>query len=201
LRSVEVKRAAAPRASALTRAILPGKQAAMGILIVAVVATVIGFVLILFIGRNQPISPASPLNLAREGHGDMAWVRGYGIEGFQRLLLTLFTEMGFHAERSERGPASIDLYANDPTPIRGGRIYVRGVLSPPGAPTDAEEVRNLIETARAESVGKGVLVTLGTFSTEARETARENPVDLIDGDDLGKLVKKHLPQAFAQRKI
>jgi hypothetical protein len=173
----------------------------MGILIVAVVATLIGFVLILFIGRNQPISPASPENLSREGHGDMAWVRGYGIEGFQRLLLTLFTEMGFQPERSERGAASIDLFANDPTPIRGGRLYVHGVFSQPGAPIDAEEVRNLIETARAEFVGKGVLVTLGTFTTEARETARGNPVDLIDGDELGKLVKKHLPQAFAQRKI
>jgi len=173
----------------------------MGILIVAVVATMIGFVLILFIGRNQPISPASPLNLAGEGHGEMAWVRGYGIEGFQRLLLTLFTEMGFQAERCERGAQSVDLYANDPTPIRGGRIYVRGVFSAPGTPADAEEVRNMIETVRAESVGKGVLVTLGTFTTEARETAGENPVDLIDGDELGKLVKKHLPQAFAQRKI
>ena len=57
------------------------------------------------------------------------------------------------------------------------------------------------ESARAENVGKGVLVTLGTFTTEARETARGNPVDLIDGDELGKLVKKHLPQAFAQKKI
>ena len=185
----------------LTRTAGAGKQARMGILIVAVVATMVGFVLILFIGRNQPVSPASPENLAREGQGEMAWVRGYGIEGYQRLLLTLFTEMGFHAERSERGPASVDLFANDPTPIRGGRLYVHGVLSQPGAQTDAEEVRNTIESARAEFVGKGVLVTLGTFTSEARETAKGNPVDLIDGDALGKLVKKHLPQAFAQRKI
>ena len=173
----------------------------MGILIVAVVATAIGFVLILFIGRNQPVSPASPLNLAREGHGDMAWVRGYGIEGFQRLLLTLFAEMGFHPERSERGASTVDLFVHDPTPIRGGRLYVHGLLGAPGTPTDAEEVRNMIESARAEFVGKGVLVILGTFTTEAREAARGNPIDLIDGDDLGKLVRKHLPQAFAQRKI
>jgi hypothetical protein len=173
----------------------------MGILIVAAIATAIGFLLILLIGRNQPVSPASPENLAREGHGDMAWVRGYGIEGFQRLLLTLFTEMGFNPERSERGHSSVDLFANDPTPIRGGRLYVHGVLGAPGVPTDADEVRNMIESARAEFVGKAVLVVLGTFSTDARDAARGNPIDLIDGDDLGKLVRKHLPQAFAQRKI
>jgi len=172
----------------------------MGILLVAAVATGIGFVLILLIGKGQPISPASPENLAREGHGEMAWVRGYGIEGFQRLLLTLFTEMGFNPERSERGASTVDLFANDPTPIRGGRLYVHGLFGKNG-PTDADEVRNMIESARAEFVGKGVLVTLGTFTSDAQEAARGNPIDLIDGDALARLVRKHLPQAFAQRKI
>jgi hypothetical protein len=177
------------------------EEAGMGILLVAALATGVGFFLILLIGRGQPVSPASPTNLVREGQGELAWVRGYGIEGFQRLLLTLFAEMGFHPERSERGARSVELYVNDPTPIRGGRLYVHGLFGPPGEPADAEEVRNTIESARAELVGKGVLVTLGTFSTEAREAARGNPVDLLDGDELGKLVKKHLPQAFAQKKI
>jgi len=172
----------------------------VGIILVAAVATGIGFVLILLIGKGQPVSPASPENLAREGHGEMAWVRGYGIEGFQRLLLTLFTEMGFHPERSERGRTSVDLFANDPTPIRGGRLYVHGLFAA-GAAADADEVRNMIESARAEFVGKGVLVTLGTFTTDAQEAARGNPIDLIDGDALARLVRKHMPQAFAQRKI
>ena len=173
----------------------------MGILIVAVVATALGFLLILLIGRGQPVSPAAPENLAREGQGAMGWVRGFGIEGFQRLLLTLFTEMGFHPERSERGAGTVDLFANDPTPIRGGRLYVHGLLGRPGIPTDADEVRNMIDTARAEFVGKGVLVTLGTFTSDARDAARGNPIDLVDGDELGRLMRKHMPQAFAQRKI
>ena len=173
----------------------------MGILIVAAVATAIGFLLILLIGKGQPISPASPTKLAREGHGEMAWVRAYGIEGMQRLLLTLFTEMGFNAERSERGAASVDLFANDPTPIRGGRLYVHGLFGAPGVPTEADEVRNMIETARAEFVGKGVLVTLETFTSDARDAARGNPIDLLDGAELSKLMKKHMPQAFAQRKV
>src|SRR5436305_9317989 len=172
----------------------------MGILVVAAVATGVGFLLILLMGKGEPVSPASPENLAAEGAGQMSWVRGYGVEGFQRLLLTLFTEMGFHPERSERGSASVDLFANDPTPIRGGRLYVHGLFADQG-PTDADEVRNTIESARAEFVGKGVLVTLGTFTTDAHDAARGNPIDLIDGDALARLVRKHLPQAFAQRKI
>ena len=173
----------------------------MGILIVAVLATLVGFVLILAIGKGQPVSPAAPENLLRDSATDLSWVRQFGIEGFQRLLLTLFTEMGFHPERSERGATTVDLYANDPTPIRGGRLYVHGLFGAPGVPTDADEVRNLIETARAEFIGKGVLVTLGRFTTDARDVAKGNPIDLLDGDDLGKLMKKHLPQSFATRRI
>ena len=172
----------------------------MGILVVAVLATLLGFALIFLIGRGQPVSPAAPENLGRGDATDTAWVRRYGSEGLQRLLVTLFTEMGFQPERSERGDASVDLFANDPTPIKGGRIYVHGVLGLEG-PVEGDEVRNLIDTARAEYVGKGVLVTLGRFSTDARDTAKGNPVDLLDGDDLARLMRKHLPQAFATRKV
>ena len=173
----------------------------MGILIVAAVATAVGFLLILLIGKGQPVSPAAPENLARLEQGEVGWVRGYGVEGLQRLLLTLFTEMGFHPERSERGTSTVDLFANDPTPIRGGRLYVHGLLGAPGVPTDADEVRNCIETARAEFVGKGILVTLGSFTTDARDAAKGAPVDLIDGESLGKLMRKHMPQSVATRKI
>src|SRR5438270_7672387 len=142
----------------------------MGILVVAVLATLLGFALILLVGRGQPASPAAPQNVGRGDSTDTAWVRRYGSEGLQRLLVTLFTEMGFNPERSERGTASVDLFANDPTPIRGGRVYVHGVLG--AAPVDADEVRNTIESARGEFVGKGVLITLGTFTSDAREAAR-----------------------------
>src|SRR5438128_12469867 len=108
----------------------------MGILIVAAVATAVGFLLILLIGRGQPISPAAPENLARDGHGVMTWVRSFGLEGFQRLLLTLFPEMGFHPDRSERGLGTVDLLANDPTPIRGDRRYVPRPFGQPGVASD-----------------------------------------------------------------
>src|SRR5207248_11595350 len=94
----------------------------MGILIVAVVATAVGFLLILLIGRGQPVSPAAPENLAREGHGAMPWVRGCGIEGFQRLLLTLFTEMCFDPERSERSKGTAGLFGTAPSHVAGGHL-------------------------------------------------------------------------------
>src|SRR3981081_4444063 len=110
----------------------------MGILVVAVLATIVGFALIFLIGRGQPVSPAAPENLGRADLTDSAWVRKYGVEGLQRLLVTLFTEMGFNPERCERGSGAIDLFANDPTPIKGGRIYVHGVLGNE-QPVDGDE--------------------------------------------------------------
>src|SRR5256885_925664 len=120
----------------------------MGILVVAVLATLLGFALILLIGRGQPVSPAARETLGRGDSTDTAWVRRYGSEGLQRLLVTLFTEMGFHPERCERGTASVDLFANDPTPIKGGRIYVHGVLGAEG-PVEGDEGRHLIDTPPA----------------------------------------------------
>jgi restriction endonuclease Mrr len=93
----------------------------------------------------------------------------------------------------------VDLFANDPTPIRRADLRPRHLGG--SQPVDGDEVRNLIDTARAEFVGKGIYVTLGRFSTDARDTAKGAPVDLLDGDELGRLMRKHLPQAFATRKI
>ncbi len=173
----------------------------MDILLIAAGATAAGFLLILFIGRGQRVSPAAQERAPPEGATDLGWVRSHGVEGFQRMLLALFAEMGFDPERSERGPGTVDFCAVDPTPIRGGRIYVHGVFATPGMAVDADDVRSLIDTARGEGVGKAVLVTLGRFSDDARSTAQDNPVDLLDGDDLAALVKKYLPQAYATRTV
>jgi restriction endonuclease Mrr len=173
----------------------------VSIVLVVVAATIVGFFLILLAGSGKILSPASSGAAHGDGTPDLAWVRGYGVEGFERMLLSLFGEMGFNAERSDRGKGTVDFYAVDPTPIKGGRIYVRGVFDTDLTPLDAEEVITLIDTARAESVGKAVLVTLGRFSDEARDTAKDNPVDLVDGAALATLVRKHLPQAYATRTV
>ncbi|HET9595912.1 MAG TPA: restriction endonuclease [Anaeromyxobacteraceae bacterium] len=170
----------------------------MNIVIIAFVATLVGFGLIMLAGAGRHTSPAAAESA---GAAELGWVKDGGVERFEKMLVRLFGEMGFTAEPGDRGQGTIDFYATDPTPIRGGRIYVRGVLPATAVPVDADEVLTLIDTARAESVGKAVLVTLGRFSEEARDTAKGNPVDLVDGDALAALVKKHLPQAYATKTV
>ena len=90
----------------------------MSILIVAFGATILGFLLILLAGSGKPVSPAAIANASSGGATDLDWARGYGVEGLERMLRTLFGEMGFTPERSVRGQGTVDFYAVDPTPIR-----------------------------------------------------------------------------------
>lgn len=173
----------------------------MGLLLLAGAATVIGFLLILLVGKGQPVSPAASAGGEAPAPADLGWLRAGGTEALHRLLRALFAEMGFAPEPGQHGGGAVEFLASDPTPIRGGRIYVRGLLAAEGGPIDADEVRALLDAARAEAVGKAVLVTLGRFSAEAREAARGQPVDLLDGEQLAALLRRHLPQAWATRAV
>jgi hypothetical protein len=177
------------------------EHASVNLLVLVAIAAAVGFVLILLVGRGQPVSPAASPTAAPEERADLAWVRGLGLPGLERLLRRLFEEMGFEPGPAERTASAVAFWATDPRPIRGGRVYVHGVLAAPGARVDGDEVRALVDAARGEAAGKAVLVTLGGFSEDAREAAKDQPMELVDGDAFAELVKKHLPQAYATRTV
>ena len=167
----------------------------MSIILTALVALFVGFILIAFIGRTAPAA-ALGADAAPEN-----WIARMPPEDFGRLLELLFVEMKFEIESTNRRGGDVDLFAVNRTPITGARIYVRGVFHPPLGMVGEEEVRIAVDTARAEMAGKAVVVTPGAFTPDARASALGSPVDLLDGAALLVLVKKQLPQAFAERSI
>jgi hypothetical protein len=167
----------------------------MSIIVIALGALVVGFMLIAFISKAAP--SASALATAS---GDN-WIARISPEEFQRLLVSLFTEMKFDVDSSSLRAGDVDLFAVNPTPITGARIYVRGVFHPPLGLVGEDEVRIALETARAEMAGKAIVVTPGGFTPDAKASARGTPVDLLDGVALLALVKKHLPQIAAERRL
>lgn len=171
----------------------------MSLLALALVATAAGALVALLAGSRRRASP--PPALAEAGGGELAFVRARGPEGLERLLRLLLGELGFTVERADRGGRAVDLYAADPTPIRGGRAYVRGVVAGDGDLVGDDDVRASLDVARADAIGKVLLVTLGRFSGEAREAARDQPIELVDGAALAALVRKHLPQVWATRTL
>ncbi len=167
----------------------------MSIILIALVGLAAGFVVIALISRTAP--PAGAVAAA----GGENWISKLRPEEFQRLLSLVFAEMKFDVESSSLRGGDVDLFAVNPTPITGARIYVRGVFHPPLGMVGDEEVRIALETARAEMAGKAIVVTPGDFTPEARATARGTPVDLLDGPALLGLVKKHLPQTAAEKHL
>ncbi|MHB1844944.1 MAG: restriction endonuclease [Deltaproteobacteria bacterium] len=169
----------------------------MIVLIVAFFALCVGFLLIAFISRTAPAAAG----LDQAGAGPEAWLGRLRPDELQKLLSLLFAEMKFEIESSSLRAGDVDLFAVNPTPITGARIYVRGVAHPPLGRVGEEEIRIALETARAEMAGKAIVVTPGGFTPEARASASGTPVDLLDGAALLGLVKKHLPQVAAEKHL
>jgi len=173
----------------------------MGILLIGVGALVVGFLLILLISATAP----RPEDLATGGAGETdlphSWIARLDPESFGRLLTELFEELKFNVEDVRVAGGVVDLFAINPTPITGGKIYIRGVCHPPLGVVGEEDVRMALETARAEMAGKALVATGGIFSPEARAAADGTPTELVDGGALMALIKKHLPPVAVARRI
>jgi hypothetical protein len=172
----------------------------MGILLIGVGALVVGFLLIFLISATAP----RPEDLAvgpGEAETPHSWIARLDAEAFARLLGELFAELKFEVEDVRVSGNVVDLFATNPTPITGGKIYIRGICHPPLGIVGEEEVRVALDTARAEMAGKALVATGGIFAPEARATADGAPLELLDGGALMALIKKHLPPVAVARRI
>jgi hypothetical protein len=169
----------------------------VAVFLIAGLGVFLGFILIALMGSRPAGSPHPDGQAQAPEH---AWISSMGAEDFGKLLSLLFAELKFEVEKADVRDGAVDLFAVNPTPITGGRIYVRGLCRPPLGMVDEDEVRIALDTARAEMAGKAVVATSGSFTPEARAAAAGAPIDLLDGAALLALVKKHLPPvAVAER--
>jgi len=174
----------------------------VGIVIIGVGSLVVGFLLIFLISVTAPRPEDDPAN--QPASGDLAphaWIAQLDAEELGKLLEMLFAELKFEVQDTRVSGNVVDLFAVNPTPITGGRIYIRGVCHPPLGMVDEEEVRSALETARAEMAGKALVATGGGFTAEARAAAEGAPIELLDGASLLSLVKKHLPPVAVARHV
>ncbi len=123
------------------------------------------------------------------------------IAGILRLTLTelgsvsarLFNELGFSILSQDERPDRVDLRVEDPTPVTGQRAYIRCVPPPESGAVQSAEVQAALDTARGEHLTKAVVITPGPFSDEARLVSQGAAVELIDGVQLARLLRQHLP--------
>lgn len=109
---------------------------------------------------------------------------------FEKLIFNLFENMGMFPQLTQRShDGGIDLIVKDPRDIIGG-IYIvqckrfKNTVS-------SSIVRDLYGVVTHLRVNKGILITTGTISSEARAFAEGKPLELIDGEKLLKLLKEY----------
>lgn len=114
-----------------------------------------------------------------------------GLSGiaFEKLVASLLARMGFHIEMTKvSGDGGVDIVATLDRPLVGGRYLIQCKRFAIGSPVGAPVVREFYGALRADNRAvKGIFVTTSNFTDQARNFARDLPIDLIDREHLHRL--------------
>ncbi len=151
--------------------------------------------------EKQPVTEHDAREmLAVFGHGSGNRAINSGLSGinlaslsgveFERLITTVLSGMGFAAEMTKTsGDGGIDIEAVLDRPIVGGRYLFQCKRFAPdnlvGSPIIREFYGAIVADRKAI---KGILITTSGFTPQAREFAENLPIELIDGDQLDRLL-------------
>ena len=112
-----------------------------------------------------------------------------GIE-FENICKNLIENMGFSVETTKAsGDGGIDLIAYNHEPVLSGKyiIQCKRYSGSVGEPI----IRDLYGVITSERANKGILITTGYFTKSAIAFAEDKPIELIDGEQLDALLKRH----------
>lgn len=161
----------------------------MGSLLIAGVIVLGIFLMLALFARGGPTETIQAAGLPPE----VAGVAKLSLPELGSVTARLFNELGFNTVDQSEQPGRFDLRMADPTPVTGQRVYIRCVLTPEAGAVQSAEVQAALDTARHENLTKGIVVTTGLFSDEARLVSQGAAVELIDGAALAGLIRTHLP--------
>jgi restriction system protein len=109
---------------------------------------------------------------------------------FEVLVSRLMAALGFVVRLTKRsGDGGVDIDAENTNPILGGRVLVqcKRYQGSVGAPV----VRDLYGAVTHARAMKGILITTSFFTAEAAKFAEGQPIELIDGRELQRLLQEH----------
>jgi Holliday junction resolvasome RuvABC ATP-dependent DNA helicase subunit len=112
-----------------------------------------------------------------------------GIE-FEELITAFLKRMGFTAEMTKAtGDGGVDIEATLDRPIIGGRYLFQCKRFAADALVGSAAVREFYGALIADRKAvKGVFITTSGFTPHAREFAQNLPIELIDGEQLARLI-------------
>jgi hypothetical protein len=161
----------------------------MGPVLLAGVVLFAIFLSLALFARGGATETISATGLAEEAKG----VTALGLEELGSVAGRLFNELGFQTLSASAQPGRYDLRVEDPTPVTGQKVYIRCLLRPEAGAVESAQVQAALDTARHEQLSKAVVITVATFSDEAKLLGQGSSVELIDGNQLAALLRQHLP--------
>lgn len=154
----------------------------MPVFLLAGIALLLGFFLILLsaLFDRKKTTPSSSLEEPL-----------ISLEVLQTVCLALVDEMKLQMIEAEKKENGIDLLAENPAPIIGGKYLFRGILLKKGETVPLPQIVEFSDTVTQERISKGVLVTTGQLPPEVSRLTELAPMELIDGERLKQLMEKY----------
>ena len=109
---------------------------------------------------------------------------------FEDLVEKLIQKMGFITqERSQSADGGMDIFAINQQPIFEGSYVIQ--CKKYSNPVSVAFIRDLYGVVHAKNANKGILITNSTFTKPAEEFAEGKQLELIDGNELMRLLVKY----------
>jgi hypothetical protein len=157
------------------------------IFVIAFGGLAVGAVLILLLARYAPHPNEFRAATARVVGGGEAMP----FDEFRALVIDLLEALKLEIVLITGSAEHLDILVRSSEPLTGGRYLVHAIVQAPGDVVDQPYVVRLQDSARADGVAKGILMTPYTIVTDGLGNL-EMPLELIDGRALRGLVERYL---------
>lgn len=166
------------------------------------VALVLGFLVILAMGR-PPRGAETPAESERRGRAppsEPLRELESSVEKKAEFLVHMgFADIDWIADEPNKAVTAFRV--RNPMPMSGGSYLVHFLATAP-APVESARITEFRSTVKhEEGVMKGILVTPGAFTQEAFALQEHAPIELIDGKQLDSLLRMFYPERFPKERI
>lgn len=162
-----------------------GKIRVESIIVLALSACLFGFLLVLLLSLSDK---------KRRKRATDTPEKKLSFEQFGKACLNIIEGMKLEIESvNESEDSSLDIVAQNPTPITGGRYLVHCLSIDPKEVVASAEILELSNMVVQERYSKGIFMTTGRFTQDIPGIGELAPIEFIDGDAFGELLEKYAP--------
>jgi len=150
----------------------------VGLFIIAFIAFVIGIILILLL---KNVSPPPPQEQIYFDNPDDKPFYLLDRESFKEKCLEFLGKFNLeykHSVWANEQELEIDML--DETPVVGGKYLALCIFDPLHQQVDLFKVKGFIDSVKGEGAARGIVITTGYFTEDAKKVLDEDPVELVN---------------------